>query len=375
MHELIASVVQGEHLVVRPGNGKGIKIPRTRFAELQQAVGGGEVIPAWLTGAGRTSWDIDLSGRLAAAVLLVRAPVPYGYSRATWEINLGCDFDCEHCYLGEKKFAGLGWAGKERLLRIMRDAGVLWLQITGGEPLIDPHFPDAYALAYELGMLTEILTNGSRLWHPKVLDLLTAYRPTRISLSVYGASAETYDGLTRRKGAFKRFTRGLDAALDAGLNIDLSLVITHRNAHEREDMRAWAERLGLPCREYANMSPTIYGGAESLPSQSPEHLTQRAPFTGCPAGHTFFHADPHGRASICKVGRDQQIDLMAEGVEGLSRLGGIADSLMLRTGGCSGCQLSGSCRVCRPLAKLFQAAKAPLINYCQHGQPKEKVTS
>ena len=56
------------------------------------------------------------------------------------------------------------------------------------------------------------------------------------------------------------------------------------------------------------MTPTIYGGAESLLAQSVEHLRARKPFTGCNAGHTFFHSDPHGLVSICKVGRDDQID-------------------------------------------------------------------
>jgi hypothetical protein len=92
------------------------------------------------------------------------------------------------------------------------------------------------------------------------------------------------------------------------------------------------------------------------------------PFTGCPAGRTFFHADPFGRASVCKIGRDPNIDLIADGVEGLGRLGGIADSLMLRTAGCTGCQFSDACRVCRPMAKVFQEAKAPLQNYCRHGK-------
>ncbi|MET8412553.1 hypothetical protein ABZV34_31455 [Streptomyces sp. NPDC005195] len=60
--------------------------------------------------------------------------------------------------------------------------------------------------------------------------------------------------------------------------------------------------------------------------------------------------------------------MITEGVEGLARLGDIAESLMLRTGGCSGCTVSGTCRVCRPMAKVFQEAKAPLQNYCQHGE-------
>ncbi|MFE7125414.1 radical SAM protein [Streptomyces sp. NPDC057617] len=367
MHDLIAAPLQDQHLILRPGSRRAVKVGSSKFADLCDAVAGGQPVPAWLVDVARRVWGVDASGRPADAAVLVREPGPYELSRATWEINLGCDFDCEHCYLGEKRFEGLDWDGKERLLTVMRDAGVIWLQLTGGEPLIDPQFPAAYRLAHELGMQVELLSNGSQLAKPRMMELLTALPPTKTSLSVYGASAETYDGLTRRRGAFKRFTRGLDAAVAAGLNIDLSLIITNRNAHEADAMRAWADRLGLPYREYANISPTIHGGAETLPSQSPEHLTHRAPFTGCPAGHTFFHADPFGRASICKVGREPNIDLPTEGVAGLARLGSIADSLMLRTGGCSGCQLSSTCRVCRPMAKVFQEAKAPLHSYCQHG--------
>jgi hypothetical protein len=37
-------------------------------------------------------------------------------------------------------------------------------------------------------------------------------------------------------------------------------------------------------------------------------------FTDSNAGHTFFHADPQGLASICKVGRDEQISLPVGGL-------------------------------------------------------------
>ncbi|MCJ1677583.1 radical SAM protein [Streptomyces sp. APSN-46.1] len=371
MHDLIAAPYEDEHLLLRPDSPRAVKIPYAKYAELQRAMAAADPVPGWLADVARRAWGFDLTGRPVAGAVLVRPRSRFRYNRGTWEINLGCDYDCEMCYLGEKRFEGLDWAGKERLLHQVRDAGVIWFQITGGEPLIDPDFPAAYRLANELGMVVEILSNGSRLWHPGILELFTTWRPAKLTLSLYGATAETYDGLTGRRGGFNKFVRGLDGAIEAGLNIDVSLIITRRNAHEQTAMRAFAERHGLPWREYANMSPTIHGGAETLPSQSPEHLTQRAPFTGCPAGHTFFHVDPHGKASICKVGRDPSVDLVAEGVEGLARLGSIADSLMLRTGGCEGCTLSGTCRVCRPMARLFQEAKAPLINYCQHGQPKE----
>ncbi|WP_328499665.1 radical SAM protein [Streptomyces sp. NBC_00457] len=367
MHELVATPFGERRLILRPGSTKAVQLPYAKFDELLALASVPSTVPRWLVDAVRAQWQMDLAGRRLGEVVLMREACLFEFSRATWEINLGCDLDCVMCYLGRKRFEGLDMEGKRKLLAVMRDAGVIWLQITGGEPLIDPDFPESYRLAYELGMQLEVLSNGSRLHKDHVLNLLCTYPPAKLTLSVYGATATTYDAVTRRRGAFGRFRAGLHKAVDAGLNIDLSLIIVQGNVHELDTMRAWAKQLGVPYREYANISPTIHGTAEPLPSQSPQYLTNRAPFTGCPAGVTFFHADPFGRASICKVGREPNIDLIAEGVEGLTRLGEIAESLMLRTGGCSGCTLSGTCRVCRPMAKVFQEAKAPLKHYCQHG--------
>jgi MoaA/NifB/PqqE/SkfB family radical SAM enzyme len=126
-------------------------------------------------------------------------------------------------------------------------------------------FGETYALAWDLGMMISISSTGSRLANPPA---------------------------------------GLAAAHEAGLPLRLSLIVARHNAHEVDQMVALAQRLGVPHHVFTNMSPTIYGGADSLPAQSVEHLRRRKPFTGCNAGHTFFHVDPHGRASIRKVGRD-----------------------------------------------------------------------
>jgi uncharacterized Fe-S cluster-containing radical SAM superfamily protein len=365
MHELIISPFLGTHLVLRPGQPSAIKISRARYAQLQ-AAGPGEPCPAWLSDAVNKLWRTDISNRPLREFAIVRAPSPLGYGRASYELNMGCNYDCKHCYLGLKEFAGLEWPAREKILEAMRDAGVLWLQLTGGEPTIDKLFPDTYSRAFDLGMMIEVLTNGSRLSNPAILGLLTSRPPHRVTLSVYGATEESYDGLTQRRGAYKSFTRGLKAAHEAGIPLDLSIVITKDNSHEVDAMHAIADRLGIKYRDYRNMSPTIYGGAESLSSQSPEHLVMPKAFTGCDAGHTSFHVDPHGRASICKVGREPNIALADEGITGLHRLGGIADGLLRRQGGCTGCTLSGQCGTCMPLAARYRQAKAPLDRYCQH---------
>jgi MoaA/NifB/PqqE/SkfB family radical SAM enzyme len=159
----------------------------------------------------------------------------------------------------------------------------------------------------------------------------------------------------------------LQAVKKAGVAVELALIITKHNAHEVPAMRTLAEEYATSFTEYANISPTYAGNPGPLAAQAPGFLDKSAVFNGCPAGHTFFHVDPHGFATMCKVGRENPISLMAEGLDGLLRLPAIADAQMLRSGGCSGCRLSAMCRVCRPLAKVYQEAKAPLNAYCQHG--------
>ncbi|PWI06549.1 radical SAM protein [Streptomyces sp. NWU339] len=369
-YEVLVAPFLDKHLLLRPGEQSGATIPAPLYVELRDTASCSGDVPQWLADTVRQSWDLDIAGRAMVSTVLVRDESPYGYCRASYELNLGCNFDCAHCYLAQKRFEGLDWQDREKLLTAMRDAGVVWLQMTGGEPMIDRLWAETYRYAYDLGMMLSVSTNASVMWKPENIALLTERRPYRVTVSVYGASEESFDGLTKRRGSFRKFQRGVEAALAAGLTLSLNLIITESCAHEEQQMIGMAEQWGLPYHVFSNMSPTIYGGAESLPAQSKEHLRERKPFGGCHAGHTFFHSDPHGRISICKVGRDEQIDLVAEGVEGLTRLGRIADRLMLRTGGCSGCALSGSCRVCRPLAKLYQEAKAPLQMYCQHA-PQE----
>jgi radical SAM protein with 4Fe4S-binding SPASM domain len=132
-------------------------------------------------------------------------------------------------------------------------------------------------------------------------------------------------------------------------------------------MQALAGRYGIPAFEYTNITPTYFGTGEVLPSQAREVMKRHTPYTGCNAGITHFHADPHGKASICKVGRQEQVDLMAEGAEGLRKLAAIGNRMTTRHGGCSGCTLQKTCGTCMPLATLYRQASAPLETYCQHG--------
>ncbi|MDI3385454.1 radical SAM protein [Streptomyces sp. B-S-A8] len=370
MHQLVASPQQNTYLLALPGYRNGARLPEPHYNQLLDAAASDEPVPAWLARMAADAWGLDLAGQPMNPTVLVRPRTAWNYSRATWEVNKGCNFNCEHCYLAQRTFEGMTLQDKFRLIDMLWDAGVLWLQFTGGEPTIDKDFPAAYEYAYRQGMLLEILTNGSRLAHRPLLDLLTRLRPHKTTVSLYGASDASAEALTRTPGAFTRLLKGLTAIQAAGLNTEIAIIITRHNAHEVDAMRALARDLADTVTEYATISPTYDGQPHPLAAQAPGFHDRQSAFAGCPAGHTFFHVDPFGQATMCKVGRENPISLLDTGLDGLTRLPRIADAQMLRTGGCAGCKLSGTCRVCRPLAKASQEAKAPLETYCQHGQRK-----
>lgn len=81
--------------------------------------------------------------------------------------------------------------------------------------------------------------------------------------------------MVKRKGAFRRFMRGLAAAHEAGLKMRVNCVLSNRNAHERDAMRAIADRYGVPSFEYTNITPTIHGTGE-VPGRPPRRGSGRA---------------------------------------------------------------------------------------------------
>ena len=369
---LIAAPAFDTHLLVsRAHDDAGLEISRDTYDILADPRFAGATMPPSLVGLARRTWNIDLAGMIMRRAVHVRPRTELSYSSASYELNLACDYACDHCYLGEKRNRSLPMAERETILRTMAQAGVLRLQITGGEPLIDRHFEDCYRLAHELGMQVKISSNGSMLWRPKILALLTELPPVRVSLSMYGATAASYESLTNtRSGTFTRFERGVEVAIEAGIPLRVNVIVTRHNQDEAALMEARCAEWGVPHYVYGRMTPTFNGDGKVLGAQATSiNLTRRRPvFPGCDAGNSYFHVDPLGRASICKVGREPNVMLHHEGLDGLRRLPAIAKSLLARDGDCSGCSIQAGCSTCPVIVRNYRRAAASPSFFCNHAK-------
>jgi hypothetical protein len=110
-YQLIASPYPDGHLVVSPGREGGIRIGAGRYAELRDATPTAPV-PDWLAAAARAAWGLDLAGLPAGPAIRVRPETEYGYARASYELNLGCNYDCEHTATWETS-SSRAWTGPD----------------------------------------------------------------------------------------------------------------------------------------------------------------------------------------------------------------------------------------------------------------------
>ena len=210
----------------------------------------------------------------------VRLGLPIG---GNFELTARCNFDCPMCYVHLKQ-EDIEAQGREltagqwiALAREARDAGMVFVLLTGGEPFVRKDFFEIYHAMKEMGLMISINSNGSML-RGEILRRLIEDPPLRINISLYGGSNETYRAMCGLP-AFDQVTENIAALKKAGIDVRLNVSVTPYNHQDIEKICAKAEELEVPVKLASYMYPSIrvnggqYGCGDRL---SPELAAEAA---------------------------------------------------------------------------------------------------
>jgi radical SAM protein with 4Fe4S-binding SPASM domain len=171
--------------------------------------------------------------------------------KASLELTYGCNLRCIQCYAegGREQSAALppplSTARWLRLIGELRTLGCLQITITGGEPFTHRDVLRILRRVDEVGCAVRIQTNGLLL-RPKVVDALQKLtRLEALEVSVFGATAETYERVTRLPGAFPRLMETLTRLAASGLPVCAKFVTMRQNFHDVDRFVELTESLGL----------------------------------------------------------------------------------------------------------------------------------
>lgn len=325
----------------------------------------------------------EFSKRLHKKAFDSRLPI-----NGTFDITSRCNLRCAHCYIQGINFGDeLTYPEICRILDQIADEGCLWLLITGGEPLVRPDFMDIYQYAKGKGLFITLFTNGTLLT-PEIADFLAKLQPFSIEITLYGMSADTYEKVTGVPGAFERCLRGIELLRERKLYLRLKSMVFSTNRHELEDIKRYADSIGVPFRFDCLINGKLDGSLEPAKLRlSPDEIVMldlayekqvkawhdyierygTVPASDylytCGAGLNSFHISSTGQLSVCTVSREPGYDLR----RGTFRDGfynafpNVRAKKRTRFSECQICELKGICDQC------------PAWGQLEHGDPEAKV--
>jgi radical SAM protein with 4Fe4S-binding SPASM domain len=319
-----------------------------------------------------------------------------------------CNLRCIHCYVGPQSDAP-GMQKKEiatsRLMSLIdeiADAGCLDLLITGGEPLMRKDFSDVYLHSKMKGLLVTVFTNGT-LVTEEVLSLFHRYPPYLVEISLYGATAATYETITGVPGSYARCIDGIEQLLSKGIRVKLKTMLMTLNCHELRAMEDLARGYGISFRIDAALFPRLNGDktplamrvaadeavemeladAEKLKKWKQFYSRQDSASVSdhlyvCGAGITGFHIDPYGILKPCLMMRRNTFNLLEGSF--LSGWNGPVKEISSRgvspTYACNGCEYYVLCGACPAFFELENGAEEIHSEYlCAMGRARKRGLS
>jgi MoaA/NifB/PqqE/SkfB family radical SAM enzyme len=249
--------------------------------------------------------------RLKRRALLLAQPLS-----ANLELTYRCNWRCVFCYNPRHHDQrGLTTAEWLAVLDDLRALGTLSVALTGGEALVHPGFLDIARGVRERSLALRVFTNGS-LVDDAMADALAGLEPMAVELSLHGATALTHDRTTGRAGSFKALLDGVARLQRRGLPLLVKTPVTRLNEHELEAIVELADRLGVPHKLDATLTPRDDGSPAPLEYRaSPAavertyrlvaergrlpHVDREPGMVNCGLGRITLAVDPEGNVYPC----------------------------------------------------------------------------
>ncbi len=180
----------------------------------------------------------------------------------TFELTSRCSLDCKMCYIHRKENDREAMRCERptewwlELAKTAKDAGMLLLLLTGGEPLVRHDFEEIYLACRSMGLLVSVNTNATLIDEKKV-RFFKENPPHRINITLYGASEETYESLCGDGKAYSRVIKAIRALKEAGVKLKLNYTLTPYNAQDKGKIFEFAKEEGLELQAVSYMYPPV----------------------------------------------------------------------------------------------------------------------
>jgi len=171
-----------------------------------------------------------------------------------WNFTQACNLRCRHCYQNATPRPAPDELSLEEKLRAvdeMAAAGVPFLALAGGEPLVSPDLWPVLEQARRRGLHVSLATNGTLLT-PETVSRLIDGGVKYVEVSIDSLNPDEHDAFRGRRGAWRRSIEGIQNSVAAGMRTGLAACFTRHTVQTVDAMIEFAISLG--CRTFSHFN-------------------------------------------------------------------------------------------------------------------------
>jgi AdoMet-dependent heme synthase len=309
------------------------------------------------------------------------------------DLTYRCNERCEHCYLNHDDLGEMTTAEIRRILDELAEAGVFFLTLSGGEPLVRDDCFEIIERARALLFNVKLKTNAILIREAEARRL-RKLGVEQVQISVYSHRPEVHDGITKVRGSLQRTLAGVRALRSQGLKVTIANVLMRSNARDGAGVQALASEIGAHYALDPTITPMMDGHTGVLRHRvsayelrqvfrNPDLVEDVESFCApppavdddvreglpCSAGHTACYISPYGDVYPCvqfplPCGnvREQKFSEIWKGSPQLGEVRSIRGKDLTT---CSSCAHLGTCTRCPGLAYMEGNMRGPSSADCE----------
>lgn len=178
--------------------------------------------------------------------------IPYA---VIFELTRKCNLNCRHCYaVPQNDRSELSLDEIKLAINQLQKLGTLFITFSGGEPTVKPYFLEILDYTSDRKMCIQLFTNAVSI-DDKMASELAKSNIFHIGISVYGATRQTHDNITRCQGSFDKTISAIHCLKNKGIYVVLKFIMMNLNTHEYAAMRELAKSFEVTYRMDVTITP------------------------------------------------------------------------------------------------------------------------
>lgn len=177
--------------------------------------------------------------------------------RGCWEITTACNLKCSFCHRANFENEFYDYQNIEQTIGLLKEHAITNVIISGGEPLLHPHFFDIVKRLREEKFEIDVCSNGVLFDDNKLVTLRNFL--SEISISLDGYEPGRHDQMRGLKGSFEKTIINIKKLIEHGFDVHITTVVDSQFAGEIVKTVDFLNALGIKTVSFLGLIPIDSG--------------------------------------------------------------------------------------------------------------------